>query len=131
MRPATPVFITAASCLNIGPKSQRIARCCGAPPHPTPTLACYLELSAAAAGRGEHAAFLPHALDVAYAVGDDGQVHRSGAGGSGLLVLPLQGQSGRSELAERQRKVRTMTGARDGKSDILAARMSSWSKRAF
>lgn len=111
MRPATPVFIAAASCLKSGPK---VSESCGAvepvSPFPHHHLAFYLELSAAAPGRGEHAAFLPHALDVSYAVGDYGQIRCSGARGSGLLVLPLQRHSGRSELAERHPNVRKIKG---------------------
>lgn len=111
MRPATPVFITAASCLKMGPKvSESSGAVEPVSPFPHHHLAFYLELSAAAPGRGEHAAFLPHALDVSYAVGDYGQIHGSGARGSGLLVLPLQRQSGRFELAVRQRNVRRMKG---------------------
>ena len=50
----------------------------------------YLEGAPAAAMWAERIAFLPHALDVTYAVGDHGQIHRSGAR---LLVLPLLTQS--------------------------------------
>lgn len=50
----------------------------------------YLECAPAASRRAEHVAFLPHALDVSYAVGDHGQIHGSGARGSRLLVLSLR-----------------------------------------
>lgn len=52
----------------------------------------YLECAPAASRRAEHVAFLPHALDVSYAVGDHGQIHGSGARGSRLLVLSLRRQ---------------------------------------
>lgn len=52
----------------------------------------YLECAPAASRRAEHVAFLPHALNVSYAVGDHGQIHGSGARGSRLLVLSLRRQ---------------------------------------
>lgn len=52
----------------------------------------YLECAPAASRRAEHVAFLPHALDVSYAVSDHGQIHSSGARGSRLLVLSLRRQ---------------------------------------
>lgn len=123
MRPATPVFITAASCLDrvkgqlslvvIGNRAkQEVAVNCALSSlsllfslslthtkfheasHILHRLVFYLERAAAASGRGEHIAFLPHALDASYAVGDHGQIHRPRARGSGLLVLSLLRQSG-------------------------------------
>lgn len=118
MRPATPVFITAASCLKKKKKRKRGPKVSSAwtssaagatqevPASPAssflsfPTVALhnalvhrhvsYLEGAPATSRWVEHVALLPHALDVPYAVGDHGQVHRSGARGSRLLVLSLQ-----------------------------------------
>lgn len=139
MRPATPVFITAASCLNRA-KSQlsavvivnrsmqevpvnwalsslSLSLCSNhTHPHTHTHIPCfinfiisftispvYLECAAATSRWGEHIALLPHALDVPYAVGDHGQVHRSRARGSGLLVLSLlrQSMSGSSKGSNR------------------------------
>lgn len=52
-------------------------------------LAFYLECASATSRGAEHVAFLPHALDVSYAIGDHGQIHSSWARWSGLLVLSL------------------------------------------
>lgn len=122
MRPATPVFITAASCLNRAKSQLSLALIVNGATQETPVnralsslsllqsythtqcfinflisstiLAFYLERVAATSRRGEHVALLPHALDVSYAVGDHGQIHRSRARGSRLLVLSLRRQSG-------------------------------------
>lgn len=125
MRPATPVFITAASCLdNVKGQPSLVITGSGAEQEGPVNwaLSClsvllslihtesfnnfltscttftffffffYLECAPAASRRAEHVAFLPHALDVSYAVGDHGQIHGSGARGSRLLVLSLRRQ---------------------------------------
>lgn len=109
MRPATPVFITAASCLDrVKGQHSLVVTKQGASTGLFPLFflsffnvffLIYLERAPSAAGRAEHVAFLPHALDASYAVGDHGQVHGSGARGSGLLVLSLPRQSGGFTLA--------------------------------
>lgn len=50
----------------------------------------YLKGAAAASWRAEHVAFLPHALDVAYAVRHRREIHGARARGSRLLVLSLR-----------------------------------------
>lgn len=125
MRPATPVFITAASCLdNVKGQPSLVITGNGAEQEGPVNwaLSClsvllslihtesfkhfltscttftffffsfYLECAPAASRRAEHVAFLPHALDVSYAVGDHGQINGSGARGSWLLVLSLRRQ---------------------------------------
>lgn len=122
IRPATPVFIPAASCLDKvkgqlslvvignGPEQEVPVNWALSSPallqshrqlrahalnlinHPLVHLLFYLERAPATSRWAEHASLLPHALDVSNAVGDHGQIHRSR--GSRLLVLPLQGQNG-------------------------------------
>lgn len=134
MRPATPVFITAASCLNRAESQLSLVLIVKGATQEVPmnwalflslflslrsnhtharthecthmrtqcfinfltssTLIFYLECAPAASRWGEHVAFLPHALDVSYAVGDHRQIHRSRARGARLLVLSLRRQSG-------------------------------------
>ena len=76
---------------------------------------CYLERVPAAPGWAEHAASLPHALDVSYAVSDHGQIHRSGARGSRLLVLSLQRQGGGLELGNSRERNMLDTTEEEGK----------------
>lgn len=64
------------------------------PLQPQETFFFNLECVSSTSRRAEHVAFLPHALDVSYAVGNHGQIHRPGARGSRLPVLPLHRQSG-------------------------------------
>ena len=125
MRPATPVFITAASCLDRVKGQQSLVVIVSGAEQEVPVywalsslslslsapvrhtqsfmnflrasttpFSFYLECASSTSRRAEHVAFLPHALDASYVVGDQGQIGRSGARGSRLLVLSLLRQSG-------------------------------------
>lgn len=89
----------ALSSLSLPPSLlQSHGRTQSAPSHPPSPRFFYLECAPATSRGAEHVAFLPHALDVSYAVGDHGQIHSSGARGSRLLVLSLLRQSGGFKL---------------------------------
>lgn len=91
-------------CIGLFPLSLSVSRC-SSHTHTekflrasTIPFSFYLECAPSTSRRAEHVAFLPHALDAPYVVGDQGQIGRSGARGSRLLVLSLLRQSGGFKL---------------------------------